>query len=674
MPRFWGVFFVDISSADIAEQACSKMARVCKVGENMEDFKRCLANSLEPWLLILDNADDPSWNISQIFPVGNRGTIIVTSRNPDCKCHATVGSKMLHEMESHEAITLLLRSADLPSEDEDLRGVAQPIVQTLGYLALAMGHAGASIRQRTCTLEGYLDIYKRHRKKLLSSQPGQAASDYKYTVYTTWEISVDSIKELAKNPTDIAAANALELLTLFGFCHFDDITEGMFRSAWENFDYTKKYPWWASNLLGMIRDRRLSSWDSLGFNEAIQLLSSYSLIHVSGPDNRISLHPLVHSWIRDSLDQEVHLKWWNITVSTLALAYNHSMYHLNRQLKVHLRHCIGIGQVDHLFIEDDVSLDRVAILCEISSIYLDFPYKDALMLSERALEYSRKFLGDECYETCRLSYQLAIILNNLSEYQKASDLLQGSVDVSIRAFGPADDLTLCILGQLARAYRQLGRKQEALELVEKCLAICEKSLDEKDNRYLLALENVARVYSALGRNEEAIDLLKKALAGRKENLGEDNTAVLNSEYFLALAYSVSGQYQVALETFQNTLKKYSRVFGEGHFKTVYVMCGVAVEYGYVGQPEKGIPLIVEALEVGSRAGVPDTELELWKKDLERLQYQSANVSTTVSERLVKPQEQPHPEGEEISIRRRWRLWLETRRRTGGFSSSRNKNN
>ena len=282
----------------------------------MEDFKRCLVNSPEPWLLILDNADDPLLNISKFFPVGIRGTIIITSRNPECRCHATVGSAELHEMESDDAITLLLKCAELSVDDDNLRGHAKPIVHSLGNLALAGSQAAASIRQRVCSLENYLDTFMRHRKVLLSREIVQSSSDYDYTVYTTWGISVDAIKNLAKDSTSSIAAIALEFLTFFGFCHFDDITESIFRTAWNRFNYTEQYQWWASNQLGMIRDRQFSSWDSMRFNEAIGLLSSYSLIRVSGPDSRISLHPLVHSWIRDSLNEKLHLQWWNVTLST----------------------------------------------------------------------------------------------------------------------------------------------------------------------------------------------------------------------------------------------------------------------------------------------------------------------------------------------------------------------
>ncbi len=667
MSRFWGVFFIDTSSADMAEQAFSKMAGRCKAGESMEDFKRYLTNSLEPWLLILDNADDPLLDISRFFPVGNRGTIIITSRNPDCRSHATVGSRELHEMESGEAITLLLRSGDLPSEDENMRGLALPIVQTLGNLALAVNHAGASIRQRICSLEDYLDSYKRHRKKLLSSRPVQAASEYEYTVYTTWEISVDALKELAKDTKDRNAANALELLTLFGFCHFDDIMEGMFRSAWENFDDIEGHPWWVSNLPGMIRDRQLLSWDTLSFNESIQLLASYSLIRVSGPDHRISLHPLVHSWIRDSLNEEVHLRWWNITVSTLALACHDRSYDKRRQLKVHLSHCIGIGQVDDLFLEDDFPLDRAAILIRICIVYLRHPWKDALRLSERALEYSRKMLGDECYSTCELLYLVAGVFNNLYEYQKVLDLLQDKVDVSIRVTGPTHSQPLHIMGQLAWAYKSLGRKEEALELSEKRLAICKESLHEGDDRYKKAWNNVVQVYLDLGRNEEAIDLFEEELAKRNEFSSEEDLFVLDAEFLLAYAYSNSGQHQAALEMFQSTLQKYSKVLGEDHPNTIVAMRNLAIEFGNLGEPEKGIPLIAKVLEIGSRIGLLDADLEMYKQDLDWLESKSANASTTVSERPVKLQNPPDPKKEGTSSRKGWRFWPKSGRIAGSSS-------
>lgn len=641
----------------MAEKGFSTLARICKVGERMDDFKRYLTNSPEPWLLILDNADDPGLDISHFFPVGRRGTVIVTSRNPECRCHATVGSRELREMESDEAINLLLRSGDLSSEDQNLRDLALPIVQTLGYLALAVNHAGASIRQRVCSLEEYLSIYIHHRKKLLSSKPVQAGSEYQHTVYTTWEISVARITELAKNAKDDTAVNALELLKFFGFCHFDDITEDIFRSAWGNREYTEDYPWWASNMLGMIRDRRLSNRDfSLLFNEAIHLLSKYSLIHVSGPNNRISLHPLVHSWIRDSLSEDMHLIWWNITISTLALATRDCSVQRQKQLKAHLHHCICTRQIDDILQEDDVALDRVKILSWIIEGYSCRPWKDGLTLSKRALEYSRRVFGDECYSTCELSNQLAVILNHSFHYQNASDLLHGQLDITIRVAGPANALTVKSMEQLTWAYRFSGRKQAALELAQRNLAICEESLDERDRVYLDALGVLAVIYSDHGRHEESISVFEKLLAKRKEIFHDEDERVLRAEYRLACAYGNSGQHQVALDIFRRTLKKSSSSFGEDHPNTLHTMANTAVEYGQIGHPEKGMPLLIKALGVGSRIGLDVKELEMWKEYLEWLESESANFPSAAPKTPSESQGPPHSERVGTSNRKVWRLW------------------
>ena len=307
MHSFWGVFFIDASTSKTVETALSTMAATCRIGKNMQDFRRCLANSVEPWLLIFDNADDPSLDLSHYFPVGNQGTVIVTTRNPECRVHATAGSRELRDMEYNEATTLLLASAGKDFDDEYLRSLAQPIVQVLGCLALALLHAGASIRQGIAPLDEYLELFSCHRRRLLEYRPTQKGLNYEYTVYTTWRISVESIRKHAETSTNSAAADSLDLLQLFGFFHFDDITKDIFECAWQNLPEIEHYTWWSSMQMSFLRKDRLSKWNPLCVREAIQVLSSYSLIHFSQSNRRISLHPLVHSWIRDSLVEQAHL-------------------------------------------------------------------------------------------------------------------------------------------------------------------------------------------------------------------------------------------------------------------------------------------------------------------------------------------------------------------------------
>ena len=634
----------------------------------MEDFKRCLANSQEPWLLILDNADDPLLNISKFLPVGARGTIIITSRNPECRCHATVGSTELHEMESDDAITLLLKSAKLSVNDDNLRDHAKSIVQTLGYLALAVSQAAASIRQKVCSLENYCDTFMRHRKVLLSRESVQSSLDYQYTVYTTWGISVDAIKDLTKDSTNNIAATALEYLTCFGFCHFDNVTESIFRSAWDHFDIIEKYQWWASNQLGMIRDRQSSSWDSLRFNEAMGLLSSYSLIRFNGPDSPISLHPLVHSWIRDSLNEELRLQWWNVTLSTLALAYdNRVSYEFEMQLKFHLVHCMSIGRIDDFLIEDDVALDRLFILDSMICVHVRNPSRDSLIITERSLEYSKKALGDECFSTCLLTYKLARAFNAMGEHQKSLDLLHGMVDVSTRVVGPVNQVTWNIMSELGKANRKLGRKQEAFELSQKMLAICEKSLDQSDEVDFKKKVDIAMAYLDLDRYKDAIELLERELGKNTEIFGEKSEVVVRNEFFLAYAYGELGHHQAALGIYQNALKDYQIVFGEHHPVTLEIMLHTAFQYGHVGEPEKGIPLIVEVLDLGSKNSLDDNRLRRWEEVLEYLQSLSAEKSSPDHKEQSKADEKHRPAVEKDLSGKRSTFWQRFWHRIGESS-------
>lgn len=70
-----------------------------------------------PWLLVIDNADDIRFNYANYFPSGESGHILLTSRNPECKVHATVSSKEFRDLETEDAITLLLKAI---SKDDDV--------------------------------------------------------------------------------------------------------------------------------------------------------------------------------------------------------------------------------------------------------------------------------------------------------------------------------------------------------------------------------------------------------------------------------------------------------------------------------------------------------------------------------------------------------------------------
>ena len=95
---------------------------------DVDVIKRWLSNTPESWVLILDNADDPRLDISAYFPVGHRGIALITTRNPECKIHATAGSHELGAMTTDEAVRLLLNTTGDKISDMSVCNTTESVV------------------------------------------------------------------------------------------------------------------------------------------------------------------------------------------------------------------------------------------------------------------------------------------------------------------------------------------------------------------------------------------------------------------------------------------------------------------------------------------------------------------------------------------------------------------
>jgi hypothetical protein len=231
LSRYWGVFWIDASTIDSIRRCFAQIALILQVDKDIDSVRRVLANASQSWLLIFDNADDPNLPLTLYFPAGNRGDIIITSRNPGCDQYNTVGSRELGRMPVNDAVTLLFKTAysETALDDKTYEDGGE-VVETLGCLALAIAQAGAYIRETSCPLEEYLELYHRRQEKILGYFPKHIGTDYRYTVYTTWQVSLDMIGSMQ----DTVSTHALQLLKILCCCHHDQIPVKMFYTAWHN--------------------------------------------------------------------------------------------------------------------------------------------------------------------------------------------------------------------------------------------------------------------------------------------------------------------------------------------------------------------------------------------------------------------------------------------------------
>lgn len=159
--RFWGVFWIDMRSAESTKKTLSTIANIAEVEPNEASALHWLANLEERWLLIIDNADDPKLTLERYFPKGDRGYILITTRNLTFTSYGNVGRRffVFEGLDEEEANDLLLLAAGQDS-NADSSAIAKEITRALGYLVLAIINAGAAIRSRLCSFKNYLATYE----------------------------------------------------------------------------------------------------------------------------------------------------------------------------------------------------------------------------------------------------------------------------------------------------------------------------------------------------------------------------------------------------------------------------------------------------------------------------------------------------------------------------------
>lgn len=598
MRRFWGIFFIDASSANAVKQGLLAISKRCKVEQSVEGIKRWFSNKNRPWLLIFDNADDPKLDIARFFPSGDRGAILITTRNPECRVHATVGSSKLDRMASNDAITLLLRASFVTDpENETARNSAKHIVETLGCLALAIVHAGATIRQGVCTLDDYRTEYSRHRKQLLDCRPVQAGTDYEHTVYSTWEVSIEKISRLS----DKVAKYAIDLLNFFSVLHFEGISEKILKKACENWDEVEFSTWAKTYIRPILNQDCSEKWNSQPFREAIRLLSSYSLIHIDGTENQISLHPLVHTWIRDRLPSADRSRYYVMSIATLSnsLSMSFEAMDISYVLKVqkHIDSCLLLCQ-NELWVEDDWSKDRISMAFTFGWAYdIDNRHEQARDILERTLDYSKKTMNEKYLHTLYSTYYLGTVYFALGEREKGINLLEKAFTTARATLGHEKSCTRVFMRQLAFYRLEDRRLQEAMDLIEELRIIEKKICSDRDFEIGVSMVIYAVALSRSGSHQKALNLLEDAIPILEESLSTDHGQVLYGKEFRAEVYSRLNRRQEAAEVYQQVLESRIRVFGTGHRGTLVTRFNLAVSYEKLDRPQDGLRILSDAVNI-----------------------------------------------------------------------------
>ncbi|KAL8729496.1 MAG: hypothetical protein Q9181_004988 [Wetmoreana brouardii] len=665
---FWGIFWINASSPQSVQHTYSTIAQVGGVEPNERAAKDWLANLDHPWLLLIDNADDLSTPLEELFPEGDRGVILVTTRNPVNRMYGTVGEGSYHfeRLAEVEANDLLLRAACEPTPwSNTALEYAGNITTRLGFLALAILQAGKAIAKRICTLGNYLEVYDRSWQKirrLRTRSPERAGKELTVSmnVYSSYEIIFRGLEA-----TDsVTTQDAVQLIKMFSFFSWEDIRIDILTTSVEHprrqieYDeaeaikpavkaqtkaqtWTQKLKGWTTSAITalladptdpilpmVLRD------DSEGFDEdrlmdALDQLNQLSLIYYQEATDSYSMHPLIHTWVRErpQMSTSEQALWCQAAASTLSrsillppLDETASAVSLRRQLLPHVSHVLKYqANIESILSENQKhrkfrwsvikhNFGRLQAIeaAKFSLIYLHngyFSEAEALQVKTRDFVCAR--LSMEHVAARRITLFLAVTYSLQMRNNKAAELQEEVYQACKVHLGPNHPETLKVMNTLGASRRFQGRFKEARELLEEAIEAMSTTLGPENEETLLAMDNLGRLMWMYLQYPEARELHTKAVDGMTRVLGPVHEKTLIAEENLAMAcLSFEGDVLIhgktAHDMVAKVLEERKQRLGKEHPWTLYAICNLARVKSGLGDHKEAERLMRAALPIAQR--------------------------------------------------------------------------
>ncbi|EAQ85334.1 hypothetical protein CHGG_09348 [Chaetomium globosum CBS 148.51] len=177
-----------------------------------EQLKKWFEETDVPWLLVLDNADNPDNTLLKFWPQCSKGAVLVTSRTKTLA--AKFGCDVLPPLNEEEAVDLLLKltnqehmkapGATSPAggendEHQEQREAARQIVHRLGCLPLGIYQAANLIVNDSCLFTEFLSAYDYHdlftstEDMQLFGNPNE--EPYRHTLLNVWSMNFDNLSK-----------------------------------------------------------------------------------------------------------------------------------------------------------------------------------------------------------------------------------------------------------------------------------------------------------------------------------------------------------------------------------------------------------------------------------------------------------------------------------------------
>ena len=285
------VFWIRSDSAEILHNEfaniASQLALPIATGGNTQDIiqvvKAWFTNN-NNWLLIFDNADEPSILVDYI-PPNPTGKILLTSRADMFDMLGIAAPQMLGAFAEIESVDFLFRRTNRERTDEQ-QIAAVDLHKELEGLPLALEQAAAYMVRKRLSFPTYLNLYRKRGVGFLERTSPQMGK-YPTSVLRTWTLNFEAVQE--ESPDSVEALKICAFLASGSILLTFALSCGMF--------------------MGESTIEILRSGDTdeifLVVGNMLSPLAQYSLIQWQSEEHfYFDIHRLVQAVMRDSLSVE----------------------------------------------------------------------------------------------------------------------------------------------------------------------------------------------------------------------------------------------------------------------------------------------------------------------------------------------------------------------------------
>ncbi|MCJ1386506.1 hypothetical protein MMC17_009632 [Xylographa soralifera] len=540
----------------------------------------------EPWLLVLDNADDArlltegDTALARFVSKYRGGYVIISTRD------RYVAQVLMGKADALTVTTLspedakkLFRSR-LPDDMDFDEDIERQILENLEHLPLCITQAAAYIDCTKISLHEYLRELTESERSLLEVLDGDHVDlrrdyDSPNSVLRAWKISFEKIRG--------NYAQAGQLLSVMAFLDRQYISRDLLQGLVESRHQLNA-------ALGILQGFCLvvaeSSNDSFKMHRLVQLATGFWLLSKKTDYETLALKLVTAKFDQTGHDNQT---MWRLLIphakvietyefqdkdSNLLLAklqYNIASHDLHAgHYDIAAKSCqesyskqVGLGG------ESNLDTLKTAGLLGVIRKHQGL-YDEANVLQQRVLSKKEETLGSEHLDTVNTWMDLSEVLERQGEFVTSQELAEKALKVRKRRLGNDNIKTLQTLMHLALLLRRQARYRDAEALGREVLQGYQRILPWPHEITLKSGYALAGTLRENGKFDEEV------AEGRKRILGDEHPQTLLAINNLALGYRLKGELRKAEEHYRNICAAHDKCQRQNHPEAIQVCQNLAV--------------------------------------------------------------------------------------------------